>query len=551
MFFMPAYYQYLLERETESMTRNTLASMTEHIVTYLEQLEQITYIPYFNQELMKALNTKNTPGYAASPSTSKFPIELALNSFLPAFLLTYGNHLTGSLLLTANGDVYSQTSGMSRIMDDYPFSAQPWYLQTVRADGKATFISTHHQDYLTTPLTDQVFSVARLIKDPESLKPLAIIMADAKTELLDNIVIKDFGVHSISAILNDQNDVFYSTATLSDNIVKGISKDGTSEITDAEDSYVVVSKPIRQANWKMVVLLSKSELRQKVEWMYVAGLLFAFVGLLLTLLLLRYVTRWIAGPFQQMKQAMKQVEIGNFQVRLKPKGKDEISRLGHSFNHMIDTINELIQKEYIAVLKQEEMRFRALQAQIEPHFLFNTLNGFVALNRIGEKKTLENAILSLSSLLRYTLVQEDWTTIWETFSFLEKYCILQQLRFDERLEVNLSVDPEIAEFKIPKLLLQPLVENAIIHGIEPSVERCLLIVSAGMEPGSGEILCITVEDNGVGFSRQPDEFKDSVGLRNVQERLNFAYPSATFDISSSPGMGTKIVIRIPMKDVQK
>ncbi|WP_438495887.1 cache domain-containing sensor histidine kinase [Paenibacillus sp. IHBB 3054] len=551
MVCMPAYYQYLLERETEALTRNTLTSMTEHIVTYLEQLEQITYLPYFSPELMQALITKNTSDYSSNTDFVKYPVELTLNTFLPAFLLTYGNNLSAALLLTQNGDVYSQTNGLSDVVEDYPFFEQPWYLQTVQADGKATFISTHHQDYFTAPLTKRVFSVARVIKDPESLRPLAVIMADAQTSLLDEIVIKDFGVRSISAILNEKGEVFYSTAPLSEHIIKEISSAGVSQVKDSGESYVVISKPIRQANWKMVALLSKSELREKVEWMYIVGLLFAFIGLLLTLLLLRYVSRWIVGPFLQMKQAMKQVERGNFQVRLEPVGKDEIASLGYSFNHMIDTINELIQKEYVAVLNEKEMRFRALQAQIEPHFLFNTLNGFFALNRIGEKKKLEEAILSLSSLLRYTLVQENWTTIGETFTFLRKYCVLQQLRFDERLEFSLQFDPRISEFKIPKLLLQPLVENAIIHGIEPSALPCRLVVDAGLEQEGEDCLYIKIEDSGVGFLEPAAELEDSIGLRNVQERLKFAYPSAAFDIHSSPGMGTTVTIRIPLKDVEK
>jgi two-component system sensor histidine kinase YesM len=400
-------------------------------------------------------------------------------------------------------------------------------------------------------VTGHVFSVARLIKDPESLRPLAVIMADAETALLEKIIIKDFGVKSISAILNAQGDVFYSTSPLPEDMIQEISGGESSLVKDAGESYVVVSQPIRKANWKMVVLLSKSELREKVQWMYIVGLLFAFIGLLLTLLLFRYVSRWIVSPFLQMKQAMKQVERGNFQVRLQPQGQDEIASLGFSFNHMIDTINELIQKEYVAVLNEKEMRFKALQAQIEPHFLFNTLNGFVALNRIGEKKKLENAILSLSSLLRYTLLQEDWTTIERTFSFLRKYCELQQLRFDERLTFSLNFDNRVSDLKIPNLLLQPLVENAIIHGIEPSAVPCRLVVEAGLEEGDEDYLYIQVEDDGVGFPESKAKSAESIGLYNVQERLKFAYPSATFDIRSMPGTGTTVTLRIPMKDVQK
>lgn len=139
----------------------------------------------------------------------------------------------------------------------------------------------------------------------------------------------------------------------------------------------------------------------------------------------------------------------------------------------------------------------------------------------------------------------------ETFTFLRKYCGLQQLRFDDRLEFSLQFDPRISEFKIPKLLLQPLVENAIIHGIEPSALPCRLVVDAGLEQKGEDCLYIKIEDSGVGFLEPAAELEDSIGLRNVQERLKFAYPSAVFDIHSSPGMGTTVTIRIPLKDVEK
>ncbi|MQY76316.1 MAG: HAMP domain-containing protein [Spirochaeta sp.] len=141
--------------------------------------------------------------------------------------------------------------------------------------------------------------------------------------------------------------------------------------------------------------------------------------------------------------------------------------------------------KYNELLEKRKAEYMALQSQIQPHFLYNVLNGLIGLNRLGDKKSLEKAIFSLKDMLRYTLEQAEWTTVAEEFCFLEKYCALQKMRFRERLEVDIRHDPETADLKIPKLILQPLVENAVIHGIEPLGRKGNLSISASIIEKSG------------------------------------------------------------------
>ncbi|WHY64791.1 sensor histidine kinase [Neobacillus sp. SuZ13] len=551
-FIMPFYYQNLIEKETQTLTETTLTSTARNIETYLDDLERLTIVPYFNDSLMNALKLKASPNYSKANLSTKMFVEKTLSTSLPAYFQNLREDIVGTILLTKDNSVYIENKSLSSSYPNFPYKKQEWFSKTIKADGKAAFIGTHEQSYMVSPSADKVFSVARLIKDPETLNPLAVIMADADTVILKEILNDlNFNVKSYAAILNEDNELFYSSSRFTPEIIKQI-KSGKTTIKGKKDTYVLVSKGIKPANWKIVVLLSKSELSSKVKWMYFTAILFAVGGLILTFFVFFVLSRWIVNPFRMMMNVMKKVQQGDLQVRVETSGNDEITQLGHSFNRMIDQINELINREYRAVLNQRNAEFRALQSQISPHFLFNTLNGLVALNRIGDRNTLEKSILSLSKMLRYNLVQEDWTTVRAAFEFLQSYCGLQQLRFQDRLEVEYYFDEKVADYMIPKLIIQPLVENAIIHGIEPASKACRLAISAKLILESdSNILEIKIADDGVGFNTERIIESESIGVANVRERLKMLYQNSQFIIESTIGHGTTVIIKVPEEEVKK
>ena len=202
--------------------------------------------------------------------------------------------------------------------------------------------------------------------------------------------------------------------------------------------------------------------------------------------------------------------------------------------------------KYRELLEKREAEYRALQAQIQPHFLYNVLNGLVGLNRMGDPRGLESALFSLKDMLRYILDAGQWTTIGEEIGFITRYCDLQRLRFPERLIVSIRHDEQSSGVRIPKLLLQPVVENAVIHGIEPLDRPGRLVVEALAAGRNGtRVARIIVADDGAGFSAGTGDAAERIGLANVRERLRLAYPDARLAIESSPGAGTRICIEIP------
>ncbi|GGH38370.1 cache domain-containing sensor histidine kinase [Paenibacillus segetis] len=552
-FVIPYYYQTLITKEKQVITEGTLKAMARNIETYLDDLERITMMPFWNENIMYALKLKANNQYESSDDYTKLVANRALNETLPIMLQNMRKDILGTLLISNDGTVYVTDSKeeMTGPIPEFPYQSQFWYKQAIEADGNIAFISAHKRDYLMFSEQKQVFSVARLIKDPDSRQPLAVIMADADNNILNKMV-RDisFDVSSIVVIQDVNNQLLYSSKPIPTEALNDIG--GTRGVIDVSgQSYTKVTEGIPKAEWKMSVLLSAEESASKVRWLYTVAFLFLGIGLIVTFVLFLYLSRNIINPFKQMIQVMRKVQRGNLDARFNAKGRDEIAQLGGAFNQMITQLNEMIIREYRTDLAKRDAEYRALQSQIQPHFLYNILNGWIGLNRAGEKATLEKAILALSGMLRYSLEYNDWSSIEEEFLFMQRYGELQQLRFDDRLAISQSYPPELTTFRLPKLLLQPLLENAIIHGCEPANHVCKVNIHARLIDDDGTpAVQIKITDNGVGFipDRKSSDRSKSVGLHNVRERLIIAYgkDNARLEIQSIVHVGTESTITIAL-----
>jgi hypothetical protein len=220
----------------------------------------------------------------------------------------------------------------------------------------------------------------------------------------------------------------------------------------------------------------------------------------------------------------------------------ELAQLESFADYAAQVIDNAI--AYADLRARSDAEYQALQSQIQPHFIYNVLNGFVALNRMGDRPVLESSLLALRDMMRYTLEHGQRASVAEEFAFLERYCRLQKLRFEERLSYEFLLEPDAADLRIAKLLVQPLVENAVIHGIEPSAEPATMRISARVE---GALLLLRVEDDGVGCDPASIDEKERVGLGNVRERMGLLYPEASLVLRGRRGVGFAAELRIPVE----
>lgn len=275
------------------------------------------------------------------------------------------------------------------------------------------------------------------------------------------------------------------------------------------------------------------------------------------LALIFYTVRNLDTSVKSVVCGMQEVKKGNLDVVVPVQSFDEIGTIADNFNEMTVKVRELIQEVTEAEENQKNAEIRALEAQINPHFLYNTLDSINWMAIEKEEYEISKMIRNLGVILRYSVNKSNQiVTIRELADWLEKYISLQQMRFNDAFSYKLNIEEETYTEKVYKLLLQPFVENAIIHGFKEIESGGLLqidIMAAEHEQG----IIIIIEDNGAGmpqemlkcFNNKEEAIKDegkSIGLHNAFSRMNMYYgEKASWNVSSIEGMGTVITLRLP------
>ena len=257
---------------------------------------------------------------------------------------------------------------------------------------------------------------------------------------------------------------------------------------------------------------------------------------------------------------MQEVKNGNLDVVVPVQSFDEIGTITDNFNEMTVKVRELIREVTEAEENQKNAEIRALEAQINPHFLYNTLDSINWMAIEKEEYEISKMIRNLGVILRYSVNKSNQiVTIRELADWLEKYISLQQMRFNDAFSYCLNIEEETYNKKVYKLLLQPFVENAIIHGFKEMESGGLLQIDI-MPAQHDQGIVIIIEDNGKGmpqemlkcYNNREEAIKDegkSIGLHNAFSRMNMYYgEKASWNVSSMEGMGTVITLRLPVLD---
>lgn len=257
----------------------------------------------------------------------------------------------------------------------------------------------------------------------------------------------------------------------------------------------------------------------------------------------------IVDPIRKLSYAMNKVEKGNLEVRVVNSNIQEMSDLEDKFNEMIHEINYLMIKNSEESAKVAEAERKALEAQLNPHFLFNTLNVIRSIARTHKEKQIEDITIRLGRLLRYAVDNHDpIETLDNSFQMVNSYLDIQKVRFGEKLVTHLHIDESVKEVMTPKLIIQPLVENAIVHGLESKVGDWFISVDIR---DTGDGVDITVADNGVGFDVSDFDMEalaesGHTGMYNVYKRIRLYYrEKSDFLIKSKLGEGTSIQLLLP------
>ncbi|KUP25139.1 sensor histidine kinase [Paenibacillus sp. DMB5] len=326
--------------------------------------------------------------------------------------------------------------------------------------------------------------------------------------------------------------------------------------------WFVVYTPSLTTGWKVVGLAPLQEVvseANRIRQLIIVSVVLSIVFVIIIHFLL---TRKLTQPIQLLQHKMRLTASGYLEAKVKPSGNDEIADLGQSFNIMVEKIKGLLEQSIREQKLLQKAELRTLQAQINPHFLYNTLDSIVWLAEAGKNDSVIHLVKALSQFFRLSLNKgRDWVMIRTELAHAQSYLIIQQMRYRDILEYQIQVEPELEEYPILNMTLQPLIENAIYHGIKNKRGKGLITVSGYAEGHSSVVL--TVTDNGIGISaerlellrnqlNQPAQAEESdlseggFGLLNVHQRLRLYFGEEYgLQLDSTAGEWTTISVRIP------
>ncbi|MCD9021518.1 sensor histidine kinase [Cohnella silvisoli] len=468
---------------------------------------------------------------------------------------------------------------------DYDPKSQEWYRQTVQADGRTVIFAPHRPFQLT--YNRDVISFSRVLKGISSDRmdvADGVILIDLSTEALHHII-ENAGLDPKTGVLllDKAGQVVFSESVmlaggLNDRVMRQIRDNGPSGsfVADVDGvKYLLSYSTLQVTGWKSITLTPYTQLTQVGKNLLAFDLILGLVALGLTVMIAFLFSRKIFKPIFELKRGMKQVKQGNFGVRLAPASSDELGQLAISFNSMTSTIKSLIVENYEEQLARKNAEFNYLQSQINPHFIYNTLQIISGMASVYKAQEIHAVTKSLGKMLRYSIdLKRSTVSFREEIDNVICYMDIQKLRFRGFFDYELNIEDSVYEQTSIKLILQPIVENAIVHGIEPRAEGGRVRITGRI---TEDRVIIEIIDNGVGISdeqcrtlmetigsqsksAQAQEGSldmgvilkkgNSIGLRNIDQRIKMIFGEQYgLTIDSIENEWTRVVMEMPIRPI--
>lgn len=461
-----------------------------------------------------------------------------------------------------NGVILADNS-QYMIKDYIDIEKTDWYTKAVMAKGEPVVSSPHIQNYLENN-PKWVFSVSVAIMDREDV--IGVILIDMNYQTISDICSEiQLGESGYVYIVNANREIVYHPkqeliySKLKKEDIHGVFRQQEGSYISSQDKRLITIHTIPGLEWKIVGVSYISELLFVQKDLIIVILGFTGICILFTFVVSRMIARDISRPIRELQEAMLQVEQGDMHISIRSESAaQEIVSLSGSFKTMVRRIEQLLEEVKANQGKLRKSQFKVLQAQINPHFLYNTLDTIIWL---GEKEEYERVVLMASALAKYFRLSlskgEDIIPIRSEIDHVKNYLIIQKIRYDNKLRYEFDIDPEIGFYYTVKLILQPLVENALYHGIKDKDQGGTIRISGKR---IGDTICFIVEDDGRGMTQDQvvNIFKKNmqqsittggVAIKNVHERLQIYFGKEYgLTYESTLGKGTRVYVCIPVKD---
>lgn len=568
-----SWYAGLVESRTSAYNAELFRTFTNDMDQFLQQIELFSFLAY--QENFQTLWKKSVE----EDGFFKIRSDLAMNElfFRQEEFYNFRGIIQSVTLLDENGDVFYENT--LTVNNDYRFDKEPWF-DTLQYGGKSSVLVGPYlsQPWLPNNLTmtedptadDYRLTYIRKVSELERPQSkLGYIMLHFSLKEVQKFLDPILGSASGTMLIVDrQGTIVYAPdfAQIGNKISETMRTqepegEGYTIIRDNGRRYLVTSTSLRMVDWDIYSKSDLDELLSDGRDMQHITLLFVAVSFALAFLAAHLLSVGLVTPIKRLKNAMVKVRQGNLDVQAGKLSNDEIGDLGRYFDEMIAQIKLLIEQVYKAELHEREAKLSALQAQINPHFLYNTLETINSIAAIEGVPKVSEIARALSDMFRYNTKTGGLTVMMaEEVRHIRNYLRIVSIRFEDKLSIRIDIPEELMMYRMIKLVFQPIVENAVFHGIESKRGKGTLTICGKKEQ---EDLLIVIGDDGIGMTEEQldalrsrlanqspvgsaETEEGKVGIKNVHDRIRFYY-GAEYGITldSQPGSGTQVTIRIP------
>lgn len=528
---------------------NIIQEVTEDYASVRQAMKLLTFANNGAYSIVNILRPYSDPNESMS-GYEVYQASLKLTNMSQNVFDTY-DYLKGAYIFTPSKGLLSYTTfGNGSIDQHYDPQSDDWYQDTLALNGRlyASKLDVHPMFQTTDP---SIF-FAQSIIDIDTRKFLGVIVLDCSPMLFDPENVNILGDMNIITLTNTENhSVYYTTET------------EQTASADVSNIHSTVTS-IKNTPLELSLTLDYTSLYAEYGSSTVLLFLFCSVCIVCILLLSFYISNNMITPILQLSSQM----LSQKGSRLSPfdsyrHRRDEIGILYREYNHMIEKQNTLIKSEYQNKLIALDAQMKALEARINSHFLFNTLESINSMAELAEHEAISTMSLALGNMFRYAIkTNSELVTLRQELSHVLDYVSIQKIRFNNRFRLDIDIPEELYGQQILKLILQPLIENSLTHGLNYCSMGDRLFISAHIADHN---LLIQVRDNGTGipadelkllrenlsseasFSELGVREKQSIGLKNIQSRIELYYGKGYgLTIHSEEGAGTRIDIKIPV-----
>lgn len=551
-YFSVQIFSSYVERYTTSNQQQMIMYMSYNLNSAFQQYNDISKLMYNvrYEGLAENINQNQTFNVNELEQINSIPID----SFLKTLVFS-DNYISAAYFMrSSDGKIYSQERENRGITEE-ALPVHEWK-ETMRSQpSKAALFPTHKDDYFTGSKRE-VFTLARNLIDisgrlTREPKVVGTLFLDVDTTMFQQFLNElSLGTQDELVLLNNQDEMYFSNQ-----------KDRTLDefISKSKDTeMLVLREDIPFIHGQLVAIIHRAGLFEQLFSARATVYLAILICTIVLIVMGAWFSRRLAAPIRKLIQQMAVVESGKLNARLPVTSNDEIGRLTHGFNRMVERLQVHIDEAYVAQIKQKQTELNALKSQIRPHYLYNTLE-VIRMNAVDkDAEEVADMIHSLSNQLKYVIdYGEDRVSLWREVEHLHDYFYIISIRYENRYVLQCDIAPDVQmEWPILKLCLQPIVENAIQHGLRERKKGTVGVTIEKQEQN----LVIVIYDNGIGISEEKlksineglytaNPHNRSVGLKNVHERIRSMYgENYGLSVSSQENIGTSVLLSFPVPE---